>query len=337
MWQNMLSVDNLHAISSFLTGFDVFHLSHTNSWTFTVLSEDLYWQKRTSGDHSLKKPQSWKQRYLQERSLQFVDPYSADKYIHGMLLGCNRSRVAFAKLERPPAPGSWRGRRFDLRSEKNTSFSFDVWFCLSPGTAKQPAGGVIYGFQSGPASYGIPGNNPGNLVMVDMKRSLYCSVLDEKKVIAQDLRPNCWYHLALTYDVAFHRQVVYIDGKIVSFETGTLNSTWQRLQHEQIGTGFCHNAAGAAHLPHSRLRGGWYSFYGLIDEFRVWNSVLPAEAVAELSRCGQPRGFSTIATIKRSHDRHGSWTNTHTVRCTRPAEGKRVVIDLRGRKTPAWL
>ncbi|KAE8880062.1 hypothetical protein PF011_g24107 [Phytophthora fragariae] len=279
-----MSVDNLHAISSFLTGFDVFYLSHTNSRTLSVLSEDLYWQKRITGDHSLGRRQSWKQRYMLERSLQFVDPHSADKYIHGMLLGCNRSRVAFAKLERPPAPGSWRGSRFDLRLEKDTNFSFDVWFCLFPGTAKQPAGGVLYGSQSAPANLGVPRSNPGNLVMVDMKCSLYCSVLDEKKVIAQDLEPNRWYHVALTYDVTLRHQLVYLDGKVASSEFGSLNSMWQRLQHEQIGTGFCHNTAGSAHMPHSRMRGGWYSFYGLIDEFRVWNSVLPADAVAVLYR-----------------------------------------------------
>ncbi|EGZ06742.1 hypothetical protein PHYSODRAFT_251991 [Phytophthora sojae] len=220
----------------------------------------------------------------------------------------------------------------DLRLEKDSSFSFDVRFCLFPGSAKQPAGGVIYGFQANPASYGVPGSNPGNLVMVDMKLNLRCSVLDDKKVVAQALKPNCWYHLALTYGDTLQRQIVYLDGKVVSSETGTLNSMWQRHPHEQTGTGFCLNTAGSDHMPHSSMRGGWYSFYGLIDKFRVWSSVLPAETISELSRCGQPRGSSTIATIKRPDDRHGSCINTRAVRCTRPAEGRSVVIVQPGRK-----
>ncbi|KAL3665266.1 hypothetical protein V7S43_009894 [Phytophthora oleae] len=324
----ILPVDILHAICSFLSGFDVFHLSHTNAWALDVLSGDLYWQQRVTGGDRLS-IQSWKQRYMQERSLLFVDPQSAKKYLHGMLLGCNRSRLGFAKLEKPPCPGKWRSERIDLCSVKDCSFSFDVWFCLFPGTEHQSTGGVIYGLQSKPAIDRHPGENHGHFVMVDMKNNLYCSVLGDTKIVTQDLNPNYWYHLALTYSVKSRQQQVFVDGKKISTEVGPLNNVWPRLKYEQIGTGFCDNTTRdrGVHLPHSRLHGGWYSFYGLIDEFRVWKDVLTEEAVAELAYCKQPQGGCLLGTIKRDHDRRGSWINTKAVRCTRPAEGKNVIIN----------
>jgi hypothetical protein len=327
MWLDVLPVDALHAISSFLSGFDVFQLSHTNSWTLSVLSDNLYWQQRVTKASVAEPRTSWKRRYLQERSLLFVDPDSAKFYIHGMRLGNNRSRLAFAKLDRPAAPGAWRGSRFDLSSTNGSSFSFDVWFSLLPGTHKQPAGGVIYGLQSASATV-----SRAPLALVDTKRDLYCSVLSEKKAVARGLKPNCWYHAALAYDVDLQRQEVYVDGKLVSIEEGPLDTLWQRPQQEQVGTGYCDEATRAtgAQLPHTRFRGGaWYSFYGFIDEFRVWNAALPSQAVAELARGGQPAGFSIVGTMKRDRDRRGSWSNTHAVRCTRPAEGTNAIVDQR--------
>ncbi|OWZ20775.1 hypothetical protein PHMEG_0004771 [Phytophthora megakarya] len=329
--RNMLPVDVLHAICSFLSGIDVFQYSHTNSWTLSVLSDDLYWQKRAIEDAG-GGDCCWKQKYMRERALLFVDPRSASRYIHGMLLGCNRSRLAFAQLERPPAPGNWCGGRINLRSVvKDRSFSFDIWFCLFPGTSApyQPAGGIIYGLQSIPAAEGCPGENPGHFVMVDMKYNLYCSVLNEQKVVARDLQPKYWYHLALTYNVELQRQEVFLDGKVISTDVGSLNSMWPRLKHEQIGTGFCDNTAidRGAHVPHARLHNGmWYPLYGLIDEFRVWKGALSPKDVAELACCKQPESCSLIGAIKRSHDRRGSWSNVHAVKCSHPAEGKNVVV-----------
>ncbi|KAK1929261.1 hypothetical protein P3T76_015213 [Phytophthora citrophthora] len=324
----ILPVDVLHAICSFLSGFDVFRFSHTNSWVLTVLSDNLYWQKRGVGCENLS-IHTWKQRYMQERSLLFVDLQSAKKYLHGMLLGANSSRLGFARLEKPPSPGKWRSERIDLSSVKDCNFSFDVWFCLFPGTEYQSTGGVIYGLQSRPASSRYPGEKHGHFIMVDIKKNLYCSVLGDAKIIAQDLKPNYWYHLALTYDVKSQQQQVYVHGKKISTEVGPLNNAWPLLKHEQIGTGYCDNTTRdqGVHLPHSRLHGGWYSFYGLIDEFRVWKDILTQETIADLACCKQPQGCSPMGSIKRDHDRRGCWINTKMVRCTRPAEGKNVVVE----------
>ncbi|KAG1706011.1 hypothetical protein DVH05_002574 [Phytophthora capsici] len=324
----MLPVDVLHAICSFLSGFDVFRFSHTNSWILGVLSENLYWQQRGTGYDKLS-IQNWKQRYMQERSLLFVDPQSATKYLHGMLLGRNRSHLGFARLEKPPSPGKWRSEQIDLSTVKDNNFSFDVWFCLFPGTEHQSTGGVIYGLQSQPAIGRNPGDQHGHFVMVDMKKNLYCSVLGDTKLVAQDLKPNYWYHLALTYSVKSQRQQVFVDGKKMSTEVGPLNNLWPRLKYEQIGTGYCDNTTRDrdVQLPHSRLHGDWYSFYGLIDEFRVWNDVLTEETIADLAHCRQPQSCSLVATIKRDHDRRGCWVNTKMVRCTRPAEGKNVIVE----------
>ncbi|KAF4317539.1 hypothetical protein BBO99_00007983 [Phytophthora kernoviae] len=195
--------------------------------------------------------------------------------------------------------------------------------------SRQPAGGVIYGLQSKAAIGRWPGNNPQQFALVDTKRNLYCSVMNVKKVVAKDLKPNCWYHLALTYDVDLHRQEVYVNGENVWSEVGELRSRWPYLRHEQIGTGFCENhpSAGGIQYPHPRAWGAWYPLYGLIDEFRVWKSALPAKAVAELALGGYPDAFVVVGTIKRVHDGRGPWTNTTTVRCTRPAEGKNVIIQ----------
>ncbi|KAJ8548831.1 hypothetical protein ON010_g10841 [Phytophthora cinnamomi] len=257
---------------------------------------------------------------MQACSIQFVNRNS------NFRRGAKRSQLAYAILECPDLPAFWH-HRFRLRSETHTSFSFDVWFCCFPSTATQPSGGVIYGVQNSRVSIRHQGCISEQFVVVDAQNKLYCSVLNEKQAVCQ-LSQNRWYHVALTYDVNRQCQDVYVDGRRVWSAIGSLNRKWQRCNYEQIGTGFCENIPTAEDpfIPFLELGSGWYSFHGIVDEFRVWRSALPPVAIGKLGRAEHLDGFEIRATVKPSHGRRNLWIRTKSVRCTRPAEGKTMSI-----------
>lgn len=55
---------------------------------------------------------------------------------------------------------------------------------------------------------------------VDSKFNLRCSLLEDAEIVAHNLIPNRWYHVALTLDWGLQRQNVYLDGVNVSSDEG---------------------------------------------------------------------------------------------------------------------
>ncbi|RLN89625.1 hypothetical protein BBJ28_00013830 [Nothophytophthora sp. Chile5] len=322
----LLPADVIEAICGFLLGFDAFHLSHVNGWWFCLLSDGSFWYQRRlygpipeSQQHLL---HTWKRRYMQARSMQFHG-LSTDDDDH-------LSQASYTCVEYPPPTdwGQFRRMHFALRTLHEESFSFDLWFCLLPIT-KTPtvgryAGGIIFGLQSEERDGGHWPQYHQQFVVVDSKCNLYCSVLDFKKVVAQRLEANRWYHLVLTYDRDRQHQDVYVDGMNVWSEAGTLHREWHHLLHEQVGTGYV--TAGGGDFPHSDYV-GWYGFHGLLDEFRFWAGALSVDDVWQLSRGGDLSGKRLRGSMKYPGLRGPrSRINAELVPCTRPAEGRAVQV-----------
>ncbi|RLN91755.1 hypothetical protein BBJ28_00012870 [Nothophytophthora sp. Chile5] len=318
---HLLPAEALEAICSFLSGFDAFSLSHTSSWWLGHLSDSSFWQKRllkappraTEGEEQGQHHQSWKRRYVQTQSLLF-----GGTILRPQWQGDDPSSREFAWPRCFPSPTTGLGHAFDLCTwHHQRSFSFDTWFCLLPSSTGQLVGGVIYGQQSDKPASGHSPYYYQQFAIVDSKCNLYCSVLDDTKIVASDLMVNRWYHLALTYDGDRQSQVVYVDGVNVWAKEGTLHRDWHHLMYQQVGTGYL-----AAHDDFPRRDPfGWYTFHGLIDHFRVWHGVLAAEAIDAIAHGGNPRqADDLLATLDRAEDGSAPWVNARPVRCSRPAE-----------------
>ncbi|RLN20701.1 hypothetical protein BBJ28_00020434 [Nothophytophthora sp. Chile5] len=322
----LLPVDVIDGVCGFLLGLDAFHLSHVNGWWFRLLSDGSFWHQRLlygsipeAQQHLL---HTWKRRYVQARSMRF----------HGLRTDDDDhlSQASYSCVEYPPPTdwGQFRRMHFALRTLHEESFSFDVWFCLQPGSSGQNgeryAGGIIYGLQSDERDSGNWPHFHQQFVVVDSKCNLYCSVLDFKKVVAHNLKFHRWYHLLLTYDHACQRQNVYVDGANVWSETGALHREWGHLHHEQVGTGCV--TAGNGDFPHPNYF-GWYGFCGILDEFRFWTGALPTEDACHLANGGTLSDERLLGSMKYPGLRGPrSRINVQLVPCTRPAEGRSVEV-----------
>lgn len=120
--------------------------------------------------------------------------------------------------------------------------------------------------------------------MVSSTGDLYCSVLAGKDIIASNLKPNRWYHLALTYQQDVQQQDVYLDGCKVLSVLGSRHHEWRYLTYSQVGTGCItsdtFNCPYPGHI-------GRYGFHGIVDAFRVWRGVLSQDDVKLLVSGGQ--------------------------------------------------
>lgn len=306
-----LPPDTLKLLSSFLTGHDAYRLSHTSPWWFKYVADGSFWQRQ------LGSTQTWTKRQMVAPSLLFG----------GRTAGNNFHLDSFAYLMDTQQPD--KPQHFHLASLGSQSFSMDVWFSLLPASADACFGGVLYGLQSAKRDSRPWPHFHQPIVVVNASGDLHCSVLDVKPVVANNVKPNRWYHLALTYDHDRQRQDVYLDGDSVRSDTGALHEEWSHFTHEQVGTGCV--TGGDVDFPY-RGHLGWYGFHGIMDEFRVWEGALAAEEVAELACGGRKtskrlRGSmkSHVASLMCSEDR---WVNAQVISCTRPTE--QAEVDLKG-------
>ncbi|KAH7461274.1 uncharacterized protein KRP23_14121 [Phytophthora ramorum] len=312
-----LPADVIKTLCSFLTGFDAFHLSHTNYWWLQYLSDGLLWKKclpeLTGNENQVPAASAWKERYMLSRSMLFtglqVDGgHRVESYAYFAYGGRDQQRPLHFRLN-------------FLGSE---SFSFDVWFSLLPASDGKAFGGIIYGLQSGSReSRGWPHYHQ-QFVMVSSTGDLHCSVLASRPVVASNLESNRWYHLALTYDNEHHRQEVYLDGVSVHSSTGAVHPEWGFFTHEQVGTGFI--TAGKLNFPRPEYI-GWYGFHGIIDDFSIWSGVISQDDVTTLAHGGTLPNVRMRASVKvdtaRERMMHLTWrVNVQLKMCTRPAEGK---------------
>jgi hypothetical protein len=229
-----------------------------------------------------------------------------------------RQRGPYAYLEHNVVTES-RQQRPMAYFAGNSSRSFDVWFGLLPATRTESAmqrggryaGGVLYGLDCDDL-----GGDPWQPVVVDSNCNLYCSLLEGRTQVASKLEPNCWHHLALTYDREKQCQQVFVDGVKVHSASGERRREWSRMAYQQIGTG--HVVAGNGDFPFPGYSGA-YDFRGLVDEFRVWQGVLSMEEIEELRR-GGTLPFREVWASMKLPGRKTLGSGLTWVRCTRPAE-----------------
>jgi hypothetical protein len=315
-----LPAENVDEVCSFLTGFDVFNLSHSSSRWLECLSGEELWQKRVGGIRPYGKLQeeqerSWKKAYIQSRSMMF----KALKVVNDD--PDERAALAYLMYE-GDALRAHRIRRstiFQLTRMGAESFSFDTWFSLLPGSSEEHFGGILLGLQSSAhESYEWPYCHQ-QFVMVSSAGELYCSVQSGKHVVANNLEPNRWYHLALTFDHDIQREEVFLDGVKVRSEVGPRHHEWSDLDFAQVGTGCV--TSNSLHCPR---RGyiGWYGFNGVVDTFRVCRGVLSNAELELLATGGEMPASKQHARAGVSETAQTLRLNPRLVKCTRPAEGK---------------
>eukprot|EP00644_Phytophthora_capsici_P017684 jgi/Phyca11/120694/e_gw1.42.408.1 len=191
------------------------------------------------------------------------------------------------------------------------SFSFDVWFSLLPATKDRHFGGILFGMQSSSRESRQWPHYHQQFAMVSSKGELYCSILSDKQVVANDLKANRWYHLALTYGLTSKEQKVYLDGREISCMEGSRHHEWYELRLAQVGTGCI--TSDTLDCPY---RGyiGWYGFHGLVDAFRLWKQKLSQDDVSVLASGGDVSTTLLNGLAKPNE-------NARLVTCTRPVEG----------------
>lgn len=310
MTLQQLPTDLLKIVFIFLTGFDLLELSHSSSWMLQRLSDASLWQQRVLGVVTADQRgcgQQWKYQYFKSRSLQF----------HGLRTKGRRNKsdsyayISYVNAGAVPFT-------FWTANSNPESFSFDVWFSLSPATDGKWFGGIVYGQQSETRESRHWPMFHQQFVVVSSTGDLYCSVLSEKPIVASNLETNRWYHLGLTYDLALQRQAVYFDGVKVLSDVGALHHECIYLTTEQVGTG-CITANGGSFPRADHI--GWYGFNGIIDEFRVWKGVLSHEDMTTLARGGSIRDSSgSIRNVISGAFAGSARFNANVVKCTRPAE-----------------
>ncbi len=152
------------------------------------------------------------------------------------------------------------------------AFSFEAWF-------KTTTGGVILGHQDS-APYGSPSSHtPAIYVGTDGKlyvQALYSgSTGFAQSISSYAVNDGQWHHVAVTFDGT--NQIAYVDG--VAFGSPqTIGSNPQTDPYYQLGTGY------TSGWPASN--GGWYTFYGLIDEATVYSRALTQSEVIGIAAAG---------------------------------------------------
>ncbi|KAL3665257.1 hypothetical protein V7S43_009885 [Phytophthora oleae] len=290
-------LDIVPHVCKFLTGFDGFHLSHVNTYWSSYFSDGSFWRERIGEQQSR---WSWKKQYVKTRSMLFQGlkvnhrPDDFDSFVY---LADDTFRTS-----RP---------HFMLAHMGITSFSFDVWFSLLPATKDRHFGGIILGLQSSSRESQQWPHYHQQFAMVSSKGELYCSVLSGKQVVANHLKANRWYHLALSYENNNKQQNVYLNGKEISSVVGPRHHEWYHLRLAQVGTGCV--TSDSLHCPYPG-HVGWYGFHGVVDAFRVWKGKLSQDDVNVLAIGGEISTIPLSASAKPQQD-------TFLAKCTRPVEG----------------
>lgn len=320
-----LPAEAIDACCAFLTGFDVFQLSHASSLLLRLLSADQRWlrylpPRRHSRDVDANSPEVsvLKREYMASRSLHFggrpvglghVKQPGPFMPVHHTLMRANNFRTTSAF--------TW-----DFRLGHSQCLTIDTWFSLLPGDNEVCAGGVLFG---GQASYAGTTESPlyrNQFIMVDSQLSLYCSLLNRQNFVYEPVMTGLsvgrWYHLALTYDKATCAEQVFLDGDLVASGVGDWHPGWRRFECAQIGTGYV--AAGLYRLPKPHY-GGWYAFHGIVDEFRVWQCTLSAEDVKLIaSNTSLPPDSLVWFAMSRGDSFDQYSRQPERVPCTRPRE-----------------
>lgn len=361
-----LPLDALALVAEDLLEMELFRLSHVSSELLHTLSSDAVWRDKESKqqqqyEHQAKRwfaPMrdterrvSAKEDVMRHHALLFIGDRMDDTDVVGQV---PNEHHAFAfgntvfqrpsvvkKQERHQRSQRERERR-PVAKNLTSAFSFELWFSVDTvAKTKDPAmttqqmrqGGVLFGAQSKPFTTPATSFFYQQFAMVDPTLRLYCSLRkSEDKAPLAVLAVDRWYHLVLVNDT--EREIVYLDGHIVSVVTGLLSAFfWSQYAHCQVGTGLVRNRwhasePGADAAMRSRI--SWYNFHGVVDTFRAYDHALPKSSVQELALANAaPVGSSFEDTAPVFSMRQellvlrGDASTKHCyVRCTRPQDGK---------------
>ncbi|KAE9014913.1 hypothetical protein PF010_g6828 [Phytophthora fragariae] len=303
----LLPVDALDAVSCFLTGWDVFELSHVNAQCWRHFSRSTHWRPRLPSGSS-------KRTYAQCRSFAFEGLGLDERLSH-----CGGTDASGGVV----VQGPWPRESF---SDLGASFTVDAWFSLLDGERVGVlTGGVLFGGQSAMLRTCLWTNHHVAFVGVDGDRNLLCSVLEGgANCVAAGLDLGRWYHVALSFDCGV--QKVFLDGELVSEMTGRLHHSWQELEQVQVGTGFVSSfwQQKSSFQLDTRPRStrtfcGWHNLYGLVDEFRVWRTALSEREVQALAKC-QDEFVLGDPWFSLQHAANSSASHPQRVSCTRSSE-----------------
>ncbi|KAL3665277.1 hypothetical protein V7S43_009905 [Phytophthora oleae] len=323
---NALPTDTLHAVSEYLTGWDLFQLSHVNVQCWQHFSSPRYWNNRLS-TASLPGINT-KKSYVQARSFLCQGLKLQERLSHGGGSNGSNGALVIGAMTRAP---------FTETFSDDSCFTMDIWFSLLDGEQDGVlTGGVLLGGQSPLMQNCMWTNHHIAFMAVDADRNLFCSLLDDRvNCVAIKLDFGRWYHLALSFDQG--EQLVYLDGQVVSELRGSLHHSWSELSQVQVGTGFVSSfwRQKSSFRCDTRPRGirtfcGWHNFHGVVDEFRVWGEPLSQEEIGALAICRdelllEKPWYSlqdSIAPLKLKR-----------VLCTRPSEH---VVGLHKPPLPQW-
>ncbi|ETK88744.1 hypothetical protein L915_07041 [Phytophthora nicotianae] len=307
-----LPVEILELLCSYFTGFDAFHLSLTNSWWRYHLSGISFWKRCLRCLYTNPEAvQSWKRQYIQARSILF-------KPVELNNGACPFDSFAyFTNIEDPN-----QEMYFQFTHMCGKSFSFDIWFSLLPASCDEHFGGIIYGIQSSSRESFEQPHYHQQCVMVSSTGDLYCSVLPNHSIVASNLKPNLWYHVALTYNHEEQRQEVYVNGINVQSKTGVWRYSWHYMMYGQVGTGW--SSSDLPNCPRPDYC-GWFGFHGILDTFRVWNGVLAQEDITSLAN-GRIMDKASLQACLKQHQLGRIPGNARLVKCTRISEAAKVQL-----------
>jgi len=99
---------------------------------------------------------------------------------------------------------------------------------------------------------------------------------------------NTWYHVAATFDPGSDNVVIYIDG--AQSNTGTITNAPPSLASQPLYIGALKDGASTLN-----------EFDGLIDEVRIWDQVLSADAIEQSYELGAPQTDQWLDTVQLSH------------------------------------
>ncbi|KAG1706020.1 hypothetical protein DVH05_002582 [Phytophthora capsici] len=273
-----LPTDTLDAVSQYLTGWDLFQLSHVNSQCLQHFSSPAYWNNRLSTPEL-----NTKKSYVQARSFLCQGLKLQERLSRGGGSTGPEGALVVDSVTRQP---------FTEAFSDDSSFAMDIWFSLVDGEQEGVlTGGILLGGQSPLLQNCMWTNHHVAFMAVDADLNLFCSLLDDgANCVATKLDFGRWYHLALSFNRG--QQLVYVDGQVVSELQGRLHHSWLELAQVQVGTGFVSSfwSQKASFRCDTRLRTvrtfcGWHNFHGVVNEFRIWRKCLNQEEIGALVAC----------------------------------------------------
>ncbi|KAG6603112.1 ATP-binding Cassette (ABC) Superfamily [Phytophthora cinnamomi] len=228
---DVLPPDTLDVMSCFLTGWDLFQLSHINAQCWRHFAHSTHWDRRLKpGQHkrNTQSPCSLKRAYARTRSFVFEGLRLDERLSH-----CGGTDGSGGVIVQDP---STRESFTDVFTG-GSAFAVDTWFSLLDGDCDGIlTGGVLFGGQSPLMRTCMWTNHHVAFVGVDGDRNLFCSMLDgPANCVSTGVDFGRWYHLVLSYDGGV--QKIYLDGELVSQMEGMLHHSWHELSQIQVGTG----------------------------------------------------------------------------------------------------